>query len=221
MREALLQAGLESIVGGVGDGVLRENVRDHGNTIRRATVSGQRIAERRGVGSSANQGNRRAASGSGYGASGWSVSDRARNVRTARRRRRSIRQMEGHARRKGESIRAVREKRSACKRRVVYAGIGCNSLQVEACIRISWIEILGGEQPMPLTPYVCHGQHQVLRNFSLNRQVVLFSVLCTRILCGLTEEQNRTEHGPIHRLCARRVQDAVERIGKGRLSVLT
>src|SRR6266446_1654080 len=126
--------------------------------------------------------------------------------------------MEGHARGKGKCVGTVGEEGPASNSRISYSSR--YRLQIEARLRISWIEILRREQAMPLTPYVGHLQHQVLGNFPLNRQVVLFGILRSRILCCLPEQQNGAEHRPIHGFPTRRIQDAVEGIGKGCLAVL-
>src|SRR6267378_5242858 len=55
-------------------------------------------------------------------------------------------------------------------------------------------------------------QNQVLGDFALNRKIVLLSILRSWVLCRLPKQQNRAEHRPVHRLPARRVQDAMERI---------
>src|SRR5260370_22216351 len=74
---------------------------------------------------------------------------------------------------------------------------------------------------MPLATDIGHCENQVLRDFPLNRQVILLGILRPRVLCRLTEQQNRAEALPIHRLTTRRVQDAVERVGEGGSAILT
>src|SRR6267378_1515019 len=65
---------------------------------------------------------------------------------------------------------------------------------------------------MPLAADVGDLQNKVFRNFSLNRQIILFGVLRSWIFCRLAKEQNRPEQRPVHRLVSGRVQDPVERV---------
>src|SRR5260221_11564410 len=57
---------------------------------------------------------------------------------------------------------------------------GANSLdliEVEAGLRISWIQFLRCKEPMPLAAYVCELKHQIFRYFTLDSQVVLLRIL--------------------------------------------
>src|SRR6266478_23864 len=91
VRETLLQTCLETIVSRVGDGVLREDVRDHRHAIRRATVPAHGITKWRGIRPRANQSNRCTPGRPGYGASGRSFGNWTGNVRTTGRGGRSVR----------------------------------------------------------------------------------------------------------------------------------
>ena len=89
MRETFLQASLETVVRGIGDGVLGENVGENIHAVGGASGPGQRIAKRRGVGANPDKGYRRAAGCAGDDASGWiagrwAIGNRTGNVRAIR-----------------------------------------------------------------------------------------------------------------------------------------
>src|SRR5437660_4074845 len=65
---------------------------------------------------------------------------------------------------------------------------------------------------MALRAHVAKPQTQILRQFTLNTEVVLHRVLRPHVRLEFAKQQDGTEDGPIHRLAARRIQYAVERI---------
>src|SRR5260370_30427949 len=71
-----------------------------------------------------------------------------------------------------------------------------------------------------LQPDIGDRENKVFCKFTLHSEVVLLSILRPGILGGLTKQQNRTEALPIHRLTARRVQEAIEWVGEGGSSIL-
>ena len=92
---------------------------------------------------------------------------------------------------------------------------GTNSLdliEVQAGLRISRIQFLRCKESMALTPHICHLEHQVLRQLTLDGQVVLLSVLRAHMRCCLSVEKNWAEEGPIHWLISRGIEDSVKRI---------
>src|SRR5712664_2003500 len=73
---------------------------------------------------------------------------------------------------------------------------------------------------MALPPDIGDRENKVFCKFTLQSEVVLLSILRPGILGRLTKQQNRTEALPIHRLTARRVQEAIEWVGEGGSSIL-
>src|SRR5437879_3517285 len=73
---------------------------------------------------------------------------------------------------------------------------------------------------MPLPANIGNLPNKIFCNLSLNRQIVLFGVLRSRIFCRLAEEQDWPEQRPVHRLVARRIQDTVERVRELGSSIL-
>src|SRR5262249_50082333 len=68
---------------------------------------------------------------------------------------------------------------------------------------------------MTLAPHVCELENQILGDFTLYRQVILFGVLRTHVRCCLAVKKNWHEQRLIHRLISRGAQYAVKRIGCG------
>src|ERR1035441_9807432 len=133
MREALLQAGLEGVVSGRGDGVLGEDVSKDRDPVDRATDAGQRGAVGRRVGPEADQRN-----------STGAYSRTAGNEQSARPgvvwQMQPLRSDHGPCG-NGEGI--VLKEWSACAR-------AQGRIQIKASLRKSRIDVVRGKQPVPL-----------------------------------------------------------------------
>src|SRR6267142_1860216 len=69
---------------------------------------------------------------------------------------------------------------------------------------------------MSLPAYIRNLEYHILREFSLDRQVVLLRVLGADMRRRLPIEKDRPKHRPIHWLIPWRVQDPIKRIRGGR-----
>src|SRR5258708_15470846 len=69
---------------------------------------------------------------------------------------------------------------------------------------------------MSLASNVSNLEDQILRQFPLDRQVILLRILRADFRRGLSVQENWTEHRPIHCLISCRIQDAVKRIRRAR-----
>ena len=92
-------------------------------------------------------------------------------------------------------------------------------MEIQTSSRVAEIQIMGGEQPVTLGSNVSNLQHQIACEFALNIEVILRRVLSAHLGLELSKKQDWAEHGPVHRLPARRIENSVERIGD-RSSVL-
>ena len=72
-----------------------------------------------------------------------------------------------------------------------------------------------------MTAHIRQAHDQVLGQFALHRQVILFGVLGSRILRCLAEQENRAEAFPILGLPARGIENAVEGVRKSSDAILT
>src|SRR5258708_13268106 len=68
---------------------------------------------------------------------------------------------------------------------------------------------------MSLPAYIRNLEYHILREFSLDRQVVLLRVLGADMRRRLPIEKDRPKHRPIHWLIPWRVQDPIKRIRGG------
>src|SRR5258705_8534413 len=69
---------------------------------------------------------------------------------------------------------------------------------------------------MSLPAYIRNLEYHILREFSLDRQVVLLRVLGADMRRRLPIEKDRPKHRPIHWLIPWRVQDPIKKIRGGR-----
>src|SRR4029077_4867252 len=69
---------------------------------------------------------------------------------------------------------------------------------------------------MSLPAYVRNLENHILREFSLNRQVILLGVLRADVRCRLSIEKEPPKHRPIDRLSSWRIQDAIKWIRRSR-----
>src|SRR5215470_3573892 len=98
-----------------------------------------------------------------------------------------------------------------------------NVEEVQTRLRISEIDVMRRQQPVPLRPDITNLQFHVIRQLLLNREVVLRRILAAHVRLELSEQEVGTEHSPVHRLIPWRIQDTVhtgkrrqaERIGVG------
>src|SRR6266700_3795017 len=89
-------------------------------------------------------------------------------------------------------------------------------VEVQTSLWISGIQLLRRQQSMSLPAHVRNLENQIFREFTLDRQVILLSVLRADIRGSLTIAKDRSKHRPVHGLIPRRIQDAVKRIRGGR-----
>src|SRR6266566_5165385 len=89
-------------------------------------------------------------------------------------------------------------------------------VEVQTSLWISGIQLLRRQQSMSLPAHVRNLENQIFREFTLDRQVILLSVLRADIRGSLSIEKDRSKHRPVHGLIPRRIQDAVKRIRGGR-----
>src|SRR5580700_1634190 len=68
---------------------------------------------------------------------------------------------------------------------------------------------------MPLRPDIADLKQDVISQLTFDGQVVLIRILQPQIGRELPEESHGPELRPVNRLSSRRIQNAVERIGKG------
>ena len=85
-----------------------------------------------------------------------------------------------------------------------------NVVEVKTSLRIPIIEVVRSEKAMSLRAHIPDLNFHVVREFALDREIVLRGILAAHVWLKLSEEQNRTEGRPIDRLAAWRVQDSVE-----------
>ena len=62
-----------------------------------------------------------------------------------------------------------------------------HGVQIQASLRISIVQIVGGEQPMTLRTHVAHLQLQVSAQLTLERQVILRRILTSHFRLKLAE----------------------------------
>src|SRR5260370_36815045 len=84
-----------------------------------------------------------------------------------------------------------------------------HGVQIQASLRSTVVQILGGEETMSLRSYIAHLQFQVPSQFTFDCQVVLRRILTSHLRLKLTEQKNGTEHPPVDRISSFRIQDTV------------
>ena len=68
-----------------------------------------------------------------------------------------------------------------------------NILQVDAGLRISEVQVFGGQQAMALGPHVSQRKHHILGKLALDSEVVLGGVLGPQLGFKFAEQQDGTE----------------------------
>src|SRR3981189_8141 len=73
---------------------------------------------------------------------------------------------------------------------------------------------------MSLSPYILHGENEVLRNFTLDTKIILLGILRPEMSRKFPEQQYRTKYRPIYRLPSGRIQNSVEWIRRNGSPIL-
>src|SRR2546430_9298155 len=156
MSKAFIKGRLQRVVRRIGNRILGEDAAKDGDPVTRTASASQRIALRGRVTTQPDK----------CYVVGKSSPSRDHRIILG------IRQMEIH-RKRGSS----RNDEGTVRKIGAARTVAENGIQIQASLRISIVQIVGGEQPMTLRTHVAHLQLQVSAQLTLERQVILRRIL--------------------------------------------